>query len=142
MGIGSKIKELRKRQGITQGALARRIGVTPAAVGNYECDVSFPKEEVLMRLFGALDCTPNELFGAESSLNIREYAHLRKYRELDDLGRERVDAFTDEEIRRADEEIEEIPVAARKARPGAPLKLKKQTKQSLLDLPDYGRKRK
>lgn len=142
MGIGSKIKELRKRQGITQGALARRIGVTPSAIGNYECDVSFPKEEVLMRLFGALECTPNELFGAESSLNIREYTLLSKYRKLDEQGKDRVDALTEAELLRVDDSVEEIPVAARKARPGAPLKLKKQSKQSLLDLPDYGRKRK
>lgn len=142
MGIGSKIKELRKRQGITQGALARRIGVTPAAVGNYECDVSFPKEEVLMRLFGALDCTPNELFGAENDFSVREYTHLSKYRELDEQGRDRVDALTEAELRRADETVEEIPIAARKARSGAPLKLEKRGKQNLLDLPDYGRKRK
>lgn len=142
MGIGSKIKELRKRQGITQETLARKIGVTPSAVGNYECDVSFPKEEVLWRLFGALSCTPNELFGAETAFSAREYAHLDKYRALDDLGKDRVDALTEAELRRADETAEEIPIAARKARQGAPLKLEKRSKQSLLDLPDYGGKRK
>lgn len=95
-----------------------------------------------MRLFGALECTPNELFGAEIALNIREYTLLSKYRKLDEQGKDRVDALTDAELLRADDSVEEIPVAARKARPGAPLKLKKQSKQSLLDLPDYGRKRK
>ena len=54
MGIGARIAELRTRLGITQQNLALRIGVTPSAVGNYEHDVSFPKEEVLMKLFGAL----------------------------------------------------------------------------------------
>lgn len=142
MGIGSKIKELRKRQGITQETLARKIGVTPSAVGNYECDVSFPKEEVLLRLFEALSCTPNELFGADDDFSVREYTHLNKYRALDETGRDRVDVLTEAELRRVDETVEEIPIAARKARSGAPLKLEKRSKQDLLDLPDYGRSRK
>lgn len=141
MGIGSKIKELRKRQGITQEALARRIGVTPSAVGNYECDVSFPKEEVLMRLFGALSCSPNEIFGAENEFSLREYAHLNKYRALDEQGKTLVDELTEAELLRV-ETVEEIPIAARKARAGAPLKLEKRGGKSLLDLPDYGRRRK
>lgn len=142
MGIGSNIKELRLRQGITQETLAQRIGVTPSAVGNYECGVSFPKETVLMRLFGALGCTPNELLGAENAFNGREYAHLNKYRALDEPSKDRVDALTETELRRSAEKSEEIPIAARKSRAGEPMMLKKRAGQSLLDLPDYGRKRK
>lgn len=65
MTIGEKISELRRNAGLTQRDLALKIGVTPSAVGNYEQGVSFPREEVLYRLFEALDCTPNELFGFE-----------------------------------------------------------------------------
>ena len=65
MKIGEKIFELRRKAGLTQRDLALKIGVTPSAVGNYEQGVSFPREEVLYRLFEALDCTPNELFGIE-----------------------------------------------------------------------------
>lgn len=65
MTIGEKISELRRNAGLTQRDLALKIGVTPSAVGNYEQGVSFPREEVLFRLFSALDCTPNELFGFE-----------------------------------------------------------------------------
>lgn len=65
MTIGEKILELRRKAGLTQRDLALKIGVTPSAVGNYEQGVSFPREEVLYRLFEALDCTPNELFGFE-----------------------------------------------------------------------------
>lgn len=66
MKIGKKIHELRKQQDMTQRELAKKIGVTPSAVGNYEQGVSFPREEILYRLFSALNCTPNELFGYES----------------------------------------------------------------------------
>lgn len=65
MTIGEKISELRRNAGLTQRDLALKIGVTPSAVGNYEQGVSFPREEVLYRLFEALCCTPNELFGFE-----------------------------------------------------------------------------
>ena len=139
MGIGSKIKELRLRQGITQEILAQKIGVTPSAVGNYEHEVSFPKEEVLMKLFGALGCTPNELLGGEE-LN----AHFQKYASLDELGKARVDECTERELRRVqsnNEDIEEIPVAARNGS-GELIKLKKRKGKSIHDLPDYrgGRK--
>lgn len=66
MKIGKMIHELRKKQDMTQRELAEKIGVTPAAVGNYEQGISFPREEILYRLFSALNCTPNELFGYES----------------------------------------------------------------------------
>ncbi len=66
MKIGKKIHELRKKKDMTQRELAKMIGVTPSAVGNYEQGISFPREEILYRLFTALNCSPNELFGYES----------------------------------------------------------------------------
>lgn len=138
MGIGNKIKELRQKQGITQEILARKIGVTPSAVGNYEREISFPKETVLMKLFGALECTPNELLGDEVMLGEKEYAHLKKYSALDEQGRERVDECTEQELRRAreDGELEEVPIAARHGS-GEQLTLKKPKGRSILELPDY-----
>ena len=65
MTIGEKISELRRKAELTQRDLALKIGVTRSAVGNYEQGVSFPREDVLYRLFDALGCTPNELFGFE-----------------------------------------------------------------------------
>ena len=65
MKFGEKLSKLRREAGLTQRGLALKIGVTPSAVGNYEQGVSFPREEVLYRLFSALSCTPNELFGYE-----------------------------------------------------------------------------
>lgn len=142
MGIGKRIRELRSKRGFTQETLALKIGVTPSAVGNYEHDVSFPKEEVLMKLFGALECTPNELLGTEELSDIKECAHLNKYRALDALGKRRVDAVTEAELTRVCRESEEIAVAARNGSGSQPLTLKKRSGKSLLDMPDYGRGRK
>lgn len=139
MGIGNRIRELRLRRGITQEILAQKIGVTPSAVGNYERGVSFPKEEILMRLFGALQCTPNELLSADVSLDGREYAHLNKYTALDEQGRERVDECTERELQRVleeNEEFEEVPIAARNGG-SEMIKLKKRKSKSIFDLPDY-----
>ncbi len=145
MGIGSKIKELRLKNGITQEILAAKIGVTPSAVGNYERDVSFPKEDVLMRLFSALNCTPNELLGAEQSISPREREHLNKFVRLDEQGKTLVERLTEVELQRTLSETEELRIAARKGSSDKPVKLKKRADsgfKSVLDLPDYkgGRK--
>lgn len=139
MKIGNNIRALRRQRGITQETLAKRIGVTPSAVGNYEHDTSFPKENVLERLFGALGCTPNELFGAESLLTDEEYAHLNKYRALDAHGKELVNTCVEIELGRLAGENDEdayITVAARKGGKSR-VKLKKSAGKSLDELPDY-----
>lgn len=140
MNIGNNIKALRRQRGITQETLAERLGVTPSAVGNYERSVSFPKEDILGRLFGALGCTPNELFGAESLLSDEEYAHLNKYRALDAHGKELVNACVEIELGRIAEENDDggyIKVAARKGKGAGSVKLKKRGGKSLRELPDY-----
>lgn len=136
MGIGKKIRELRQRAGLTQEGLALKIGVTPSAVGNYERDVSFPKEEVLMSLFGALECTPNELLGG-SAEGGSEHEHLQMYRALDDCGREAVDACTQAELARCLGE-NEVLVAARNGEPPHKITLKRRGEKTIFDVPDYG----
>lgn len=133
MGIGARIRELRLRAELTQEGLAARIGVTPSAVGNYERGVSFPKEEVLMALFGALNCTPNELLGNGSA----EDEHMRRYRSLDDLGRERVDRCTENELARYEQDGGTVLIAARNG--GAPheITLKRRGEKTIFDVPTY-----
>ena len=138
MGIGKNIRELRQRAGLTQEGLALKIGVTPSAVGNYERGVSFPKEEVLMSLFGALECTPNELLGGSAeSGNEHEREHLQMYRVLDDHGRETVDACTQAELERCRGE-NEVLVAARNGEPPHKITLKRRGEKTIFDVPDYG----
>lgn len=139
MGIGKQIKALRERAGITQEELAGRLGVTPSAVGNYERDVSHPREEILYRLFTALSCEPNELFAGYYNAELSPARlHLMKYRELDEHGRELVDACTEIEHRRCQDGL--TSVAARglgRKSPPEKIKLKKRGTESILDQPDY-----
>ncbi len=145
MKIGNNIKLLRLRVGMTQAALAAALGVTPSAVGNYERGVSFPKDDVLERLFGALGCTPNELFGDYYNgelLTDEEFEHLEKYRALDAHGKQLVSACVDIELGRIFGEDEEyIAVAARKGAGKSRVKLKKRGGKTIRDLPDYNHKK-
>lgn len=62
MSIGTRIKQRREELGISQHQLAEKLGITKGAVGNYETEVSSPKEDVLLKLFDILNVSPNYLF--------------------------------------------------------------------------------
>ena len=61
--IASKIKELRKKAGITQSQLAARLGVSPSAVGMYEQGRREPDSETILKLCGIFNTTTDFLFG-------------------------------------------------------------------------------
>lgn len=95
MSFGERIKFRRGELKLTRGELADRLGVSPSAVSNYENGLSFPKEDVILRLFDSLETDPNQLFRDSfreggQALSGKEQALLRKYRELSPLGRETV----------------------------------------------------
>lgn len=140
MGLGKRIRALRERSGITQEELARRLGVTPSAVGNYERDISHPKEDVLYRLFSALGCEPNELFSDYyNEQGSPEQLHMTKYRELDEHGKELVDACTEIEHRRCQDGLTLVAARSfgRDSSPGR-IRLKKRPGAgSIFDQPDY-----
>ena len=54
MSVGSRLKEARIRSGKTQAELAREVGVTTSAIGNYETGVSAPRESVFIALMNVL----------------------------------------------------------------------------------------
>ena len=62
MSIGNRIKQARKKRGMSCKELAALVGVTPSAITNYENGISFPKPQVLCALFGALKVDANFLF--------------------------------------------------------------------------------
>lgn len=108
MSIGSRIKELRIKRGITQEELAQQIGVTKGAIGNYENEVSSPKIELMYKLFEALDCDANYLHQDDMKNSIyrdtatpEEFEKLVKpYRSLDPHGQQTVDIILDREAER------------------------------------------
>lgn len=62
MSFGEQLKCRRKELGLSRSELAKQLGVSQSAVGNYETGVSAPKEEILLRIFDALHVEPNYLY--------------------------------------------------------------------------------
>ena len=62
MRFGERLQARREELGISRAELAEQLEVSPSAVSNYEKNISFPKETVLLRLFDALKMEPNMLF--------------------------------------------------------------------------------
>lgn len=107
MGIGKRIKEARERLGMTQNELADLVGVTGSAITNYEKETSHPKEPIMYKLFSALQVDANYLFQDVVSVpkkvndvTFAEFEHIKKYRNLDDHGKEMVDIVLEKEYDR------------------------------------------
>ena len=107
MSIGSRIKELRELNGISRNEFASMLGVTVGAISNYENDVSSPKEPILFKIIESLNCDANYIFQdsvkiktQQNDVTLAEYEHIKKYRGLDDHGKEIVDYALDKETER------------------------------------------
>ena len=95
MSFGERMRARREELGISRTQLALRLGISPSAIGNYETGVSFPKEEVMLRLFDCLQTDPNFLFqdsfaAGDQVLSQSERALMKQYRGLSPTGRETV----------------------------------------------------
>ena len=100
VSFGEQMRRRREELGMTRQQLAQRLGVSVSAVGNYETGVSAPKEEVLLRLFTALEAEPNYLYrgsfrDGEDSHSDEERRLLAKYRDLPLSGRQTVHSLVD-----------------------------------------------
>ena len=107
MSIGSRIKERRESLGLTQTQLAELLGVTKGAIGNYETDSNSPKASILYKVFDVLKCDANYLFQDEmkaletNDFTVPEIKMVKKYRTLDECGKEIVDFILDKESARS-----------------------------------------
>ena len=122
MGIGYRIKEARERMGLTQTELGALIGVTGSAITNYEKETSHPIEQIIYKLMETLNVDANYLFqdavkikNQQNDVTLAEYDYIKKYRDLDDHGREMVDFTLTKEWERSTAEKNTgkvIPLAA------------------------------
>lgn len=63
LDLGHKIRELRRRDGRTQEALAEAIGVTSQAVSRWEANGGYPDMEMIPSIANYFGITIDELFG-------------------------------------------------------------------------------
>ena len=61
--IGNNIRNIRRRQGFTQEALASLLHLTPQAISSWEIDRTLPDAERLAELAKVLDCSADEILG-------------------------------------------------------------------------------
>ena len=63
LNIGTKIRELRRRDKLTQDSLAEILGVTAQAVSRWESGGSYPDMEIVPVIANYFGITIDELFG-------------------------------------------------------------------------------
>ncbi|WP_411825364.1 helix-turn-helix domain-containing protein [Luteolibacter sp. AS25] len=61
MGLGEKIRDLRKKKGISLRELARRVGISPSFLSELETAQGYPSTAVLERLAGELGVAATEI---------------------------------------------------------------------------------
>lgn len=62
-GMHVRIRDLRRRNGLTQEHVAAQCGVSKAAVSHWECGVSMPRGSRLIALAKLLRTTISEIYG-------------------------------------------------------------------------------
>ena len=65
--VGRQIKHFRELAGLTKSELARRVGVSPTAVHNWEENGVMPRIEVMLRLEKALEVRWTQLMSGNDS---------------------------------------------------------------------------
>lgn len=70
--LGKRIMEHRKRLGLTQDALAERLGITAQAISKWENDLSCPDIATLPRLAEIFGISVDELLGREAFAKVHQ----------------------------------------------------------------------
>lgn len=100
MSFGKRLRERRMELKMSQSELARALGVTAAAVSNYESGQNAVREDILLKLFRVLDIDPNYLYQdsippREFTCTVDEKSLIGKYRALNTLGRQTLHSMAD-----------------------------------------------
>ena len=74
--FGLRLRELRKRKGLTQENLAELLSIGVRSIGKIETGNSFPSTETLEKIINVFEISPVELF---------DFEHLQSKDSLKDL---------------------------------------------------------
>ena len=78
LNLGTKIRELRRRDKRTQEALADALGVTSQAVSRWEANKSYPDMEIIPSIANYFGITIDELFGYQNDREDRISQIIKK----------------------------------------------------------------
>ena len=79
MSIGDNIRTVRKLQGLTQKELARRLGISPVGVAQWENGLRNPKHETIKRIASALGVSVTVLYGLPAKETADQQEALEKF---------------------------------------------------------------
>lgn len=77
--IGKKIKEFRKKSGMTQGELAEKIGVKNNTVSAYERGIADPPQSKILKLSEVFNCSVDDLFPSTGDNSEWVLEEMKKY---------------------------------------------------------------
>ena len=83
IGLGEKIRELRRRANRTQEMLAAAVGVTGQAVSRWEANGGYPDMEIIPAIAHYFNVTIDELFGYDSDRTRKICAYTDQYDEME-----------------------------------------------------------
>lgn len=87
MNLGETLRNLIEQQGITQKELARKLAITPSALGNYVQNAREPDYHTLVRIADYFQVSTDYLLGyhtPERKLSHKEELLLQVFRSLTD----------------------------------------------------------
>ncbi len=88
---GGRLSLARLSRGLTKKQLAEKVGVTPAAIGQYERGLSQPSAPVIAKLRWALRFPPEFFEGGRQRFEVRhDEAHFRRLRSTSKMERSQV----------------------------------------------------
>lgn len=106
MNYGEIIKKVRKERGLTQKQLGERLGISQAAIGQFESNKANPKIETIQKIADALNVSLNDLIPDVFEQKIQEGHELRAtdYSFIEVIASHKI--FTDKERKEIFEKIE------------------------------------
>lgn len=103
--ISKNITKYREQAGLSQKEFAKRLGVAPSRVSNWETYANCPTIDILFDVCEVLGVSINDIYGvypaSKMKLSFDEIELIKKYRDLDDHGKEMVDFTLDKEYERS-----------------------------------------
>ena len=102
LAFAARLKAVREARGFTQQKdLEDAAGIPRGRVSNWELGYNWPNIPALMAIAQTLGCSVDALLGCTGyDITNKELAHLLKYRDLDETGRDAVEAVLDSQLRR------------------------------------------
>ena len=101
--FSKKLKELRLRAGFSQKQVYEHFNIPQSTFSSWEVGKSEPSGDMLLKLCEYYDCDMLKEFSEtdNSGITYEELEIIKKYRDLDDHGREMVDFTLEKEYERS-----------------------------------------